>query len=91
MAQSAGLAGNAAAGDGSNDIHLAGGAGGFQGLADDHLQGLQTEILVDVTAVDGDGTVAALEQVDAGNRGLSSAGAVHIRLLARIHSRLPPN
>ena len=42
------------------DVHLAGGAGGFQGLADDHLQGLQAEIIVNIAAVDGDGTGAAL-------------------------------
>ena len=90
MAQCAGLAGDAAAGDGSGDVHLADDAGGVQGLADHHLQGLQAEVLLDVTAIDGDGAGAAGEQVDAGHRGLPAAGAVVIRLLALVHIPLPP-
>ena len=43
MTDSAGLAGNAAAGDGDNDVNLAQQIGGDQGLTDDQLQGLQTE------------------------------------------------
>ena len=54
VAQGAGLAGHAAALDGGNDVHLAQGIGGVQGLTDDHLQSLQTEVLVDAAAVDGD-------------------------------------
>ena len=90
MAQGAGLAGDAAAGDGGNDVHLAGVAGGLQGLTDDHLQGIQAEVIVDVTAVDDDGAGAVGEQVDAGDRGLSAAGAVQIGLLRLIHSLAPP-
>ena len=33
---------------------------------------------------------AVLEEVNAGDGGLSTAGAVQIRLLALIHDRLPP-
>ena len=54
----AGLAGDAAAGDGGLDVDLADGAGGDQGLADDELQGLETEVIVDVAAVDRDDTAA---------------------------------
>ena len=54
MTQSAGLAGNAAAGNGGNDVHLAGVAGQIQGLTDHHLQGVQAEVIIDVPAVDGD-------------------------------------
>ena len=64
--------------------------GSGQGLTDDHLQGLEAEILVDVAAVDGDGAGAVLEEVNAGDGGLSTAGAVQIRLLGLIHSSLPP-
>ena len=54
VADGAGLAGHAAAGDGGNDVHLAQQVGGVQGLTNDQLQGLQTKVIVDVTAVDGD-------------------------------------
>ena len=90
VAQSAGLTGNAAAFNGGNDIDLAELLGSGERLTDDHLQGLETEILVDVAAVDGDGAGAVLEEVNAGDGGLSTAGAVQIRLLGLIHSSLPP-
>ena len=90
MTDSAGLTGDAAAGDGGNDVHLAQLLGGSQGLTDQQLQGLQTEVLVDVTAVDGDRTGAVLEQVHTGHGGLPTAGAIEIRLLALIHASLPP-
>ena len=54
MADSTGLTGYAAAGDGDNNVNLAQQIGGDQRLTDDQLQGVQTEILVDVTAVDDD-------------------------------------
>ena len=90
VTQSAGLTGNAAAFDGGNDVDLAELLGGDQGLTDDHLQGLETKVIVDVTAVDGDGAGAVLEQMHAGDGGLSAAGAVEIRLLRLIHSSYPP-
>ena len=81
----AGLAGDAAAGDGGLDVHLALHAGGDQGLTDDELQGLKAEIIVDVAAIDGDGAGAVGEKTDAGDRALAAAGPVKIRLLAGIH------
>ena len=90
MTQGAGLAGHAAAGHGGNDIHLAGVAGQLQGLTDDHLQGIQAEVIVDVTAVDGNGAGAVREQMDAGHGGLPAAGAIQVRLLRLIHSLNPP-
>ena len=51
MADSTGLTGYAAAGDGDDNVNLAQQIGGDQRLTDDQLQGVQTEILVDVTAV----------------------------------------
>ena len=63
MAHGASLTGDAAAGDGGDDVHLANHAGGDQGLADDELQGLQAEVVVDITAVDGDGAGAVLKQM----------------------------
>ena len=50
----AGLAGYAAAGDGADDIEPAEGVGDLHRLADDELQGLETEVLVNITAVNGD-------------------------------------
>ena len=90
MTQSAGLAGHAAALDGGNDVHLAQGGGGIQGLTNDHLQGLQAEIIVDIAAIDGDGAGAVLKQVDAGHGGLTTASTVLIGILGLIHSSFPP-
>ena len=84
------LAGAPAAGDGGGDIHLAQQVCGVQGLADNELQGLQAEVVVDVTAVDGDGTSAVGEQMHPGHGGLPAAGAVMVRLLALIHGLTPP-
>ena len=88
VAQSAGLTGHTAALDGGDDIDLTEGLGRGEGLTDDHLEGLETEILVDVAAVDGDGAGAVLKEMHAGNGGLSAAGAVEVRLLGLIHSSL---
>ena len=65
VTDSAGLAGNAAAVDGSLDVDLADGAGGDQGLTNDELQSLEAEVIVDITAVDGDSTGAVGDEVDA--------------------------
>jgi len=83
-------AGHAAAGDSGHNIHLAGVAGGLQRLTDQHLQGVQTEILINAPAVDGDGAGAVGEQMDAGHRGLPATSAIQIGLLGLIHSSLPP-
>ena len=90
VADGAGLAGHAAAGDGGFDVDLAEGVGSDQGLTDDELQGIETEVLLDVTAVDRDGAGPAGEQMDSCHGGLSSAGTVEIGLLTGIHIRLPP-
>ena len=90
VAQSAGLTGHAAALDGGNDVHLTQSVGGVQGLTDDHLQSLQTEVLVDAAAVDGDGAGAVLKQMHAGDGGLAAAGAVLVGILGLIHSLFPP-
>ena len=46
VTDSAGLAGNAAAVDGSLDVNLADGAGGDQGLTNDELQSLSRPLMV---------------------------------------------
>ena len=91
VTQGAGLAGDAAAGDGGHHVELADGVGQHQGLTGDQLQGLQAEIIVDVTAVDGDGAGAALIQANAGDGGLATAGALLILSLALVHTLLPPD
>ena len=70
VTDSAGLAGNAAACYGADNIKLTQGIGEGHGLTNDQLQGLQTKVIVDVTAVDGDAAGAVGEQVHAGH-GLS--------------------
>ena len=90
VAQSAGLAADAAALDGGDDVHLALVGGGHQGLADDHLEGLEAEVLLDVTAVDGDGAGAVGIDLDAGDGGLPAAGAVQIGFFGLVHVPLPP-
>ena len=90
MTDGAGLAGNAAAADGDDNVNLAQQVGGDQGLTDDHLQGVQTEVVVDVAAVDGDVTGAVLVNADTGDGGLPAAGAVEILSLALVHNSLPP-
>src|SRR5699024_5606559 len=85
VADGAGLAGDAAAGDGDNQVNLAQGVGGDQGLADQQLQGLQAAVLVDIAAVEGDGAGAVLIDADAGHGGLPAAGAVVILSLALVH------
>ncbi len=51
MTDSAGLTGNAAAVDGCLDVDLADGAGGDQGLTNDELESLETEILVNAALI----------------------------------------
>jgi hypothetical protein len=86
----AGLAGEAAAGYGALYVELALGAGYFERLTANHLQGLETEVVVDGAVVDLDLTGAAREKTNAGNRGLSSAGAIEICLLRCIHQLILP-
>jgi len=91
VAQSAGLTGDAAALNGADEIDLADQLGGGEGLTDDHLQGVQTKIIIDVTAVNRDRAGAALIQTNAGDGRLTSAGAVLILSLALVHTLLPPD
>ena len=84
VADGAGLAGDAAAGDGAVDVDLIGDSDGVQGLTNDQLQGLQTEIIVDLATVDGDDAAAAGDEVNSGDRGFPTARAVHIGALADI-------
>ena len=77
--------------DGADHIHLAEQVGGDQRLTDDQLQGVETEVVVDLAAVDDNGTGAVLINADTGDRGLAAAGAVMILFLALVHRLLPPD
>ena len=88
MADSACLTGNAAACNSSNDVKLLDGVCEGQGLTNDQLEGLQTEIVVDGTAVDCDRAASGIYSYSC-NRVLSSAGAILIRLRI-VHCSYPP-
>jgi len=60
MTDSASLTGNTAAGNADDDVVLALQAQQDQRRTDDQLQGLQTEVVVDITIVDGDLTGAGV-------------------------------
>ena len=77
------LTGDAAALYVGNDVVLAYGVGNAERLIDNELEGFKTEILVDVTTVDGDLAGTGI-QTNAGDGALSSAGTVEIRLCAGI-------
>ena len=83
MADSAGLTGDAAAVDAGDDVELADGVGGVEGLVDDQLEGVKSEIIVDIAAVDADSAASGIK-THAGNRLLSSACAVEIGLRAGV-------
>ena len=78
MADSASLTGNTAAGNADDDVILALEAQQDQRRADDQRQGLQTEVVVDVTVIDGD-LASALINANAGNGILTTTSAVEIR------------
>ncbi len=82
------LSGETAALNGCNDIELAGSVGYAEGLVNDELKGLETEVLIDVLAIDGDSTGTGIK-TNASYRALSSASAVKIRLSASIHYSVP--
>ena len=88
MADSACLTGNAAACNAADNIILIGSAGENERLTNDELKSFKTEILVDVTVIDGDFAGAVLD-TNASHRALSAAGAVEIRF-AVVHYSLPP-
>ena len=74
VTDSTGLTGDTATCDVGNDVELTGGAGNAEGLVDDELQGLETEVIIDGTAVDGDLTGAGID-ANASDGLLSAAGA----------------
>ena len=76
----AGLTGDAATGNGADDVVFAHGVRRLKRLIDDQLQRVEAEVVVDVSAVDGDGA-AAREDSNSGHRAFSSAGAVKISFL----------
>ena len=76
MTDGAGLAGNAAACYGADDIHFPHGVGGNQGLTNKQLQGIQTKIIVDFPAVDDNGAGAVFINTNPGNGAFPSSGAV---------------
>ena len=76
MTDSASLTGNTATGDGDNQVDLANQVSSDQGLIDNQLQGLQTEVIVDVAAIDDDGAGAVLVDANTGNTGLTAAGTL---------------
>ena len=83
MTDRAGLTGDAAALDVGDDVIFADSVGNAERLVDNELEGFQAEIIVDVTAVDGDLAGTGL-QTNAGDGALSSAGTVEIRLCAGV-------
>src|SRR5699024_2973800 len=89
VADGAGLAGNAAAGHADHHVELILDAQQDQRSADDQLQGLQAEVVVQITVVDGDLAGAGVH-ANAGNGILTTTSAVEIRF-GFVHIRLPPS
>ncbi len=84
------LTGHAAAFDGADNIDFADGLGGDEGLTDNELEGVETEVIIDVATVDGDNAGAAFINADSCNGSLAAAGAVLLLFLALVHYVLPP-
>ena len=84
VTDSAGLAGDTAACNVGDDVELTGSTGNAEGLVDDELQSLETEVIIDGTAVDGDLAGAGIN-ADASDGLLSAAGAVEVGLCTGIH------
>ena len=89
MADSTRLTADTATADGSHDIKLTDRAGNAEGLVDNQLQGLQSEILVDGAPVDGDLTVSGV-QTNAGDGLLATTGTVEVGLCTCIHEFVLP-
>ena len=87
MPDRAGRTGHAAAGDGGFHVKLLGRLGGGERLTDDELQSLETEVLVQRAAVDGDAAAAVGDEVDTGGGGFPTAGAVSVGTLALLGSQ----
>ena len=77
MADSTRPTADTATADCSHDIKLTDRAGNAEGLVDNQLQGLQSEILVDGAPVDGDLTVSGV-QTNAGDGLLATTGTVEV-------------
>ncbi len=89
MTDGAGLAGNAAARNADHNVELILNAQQNQRSADDQLQGLEAEVVVQITIVDGDLAGAGVH-ANAGNGILTTTSAVEIRF-GFVHIRLPPS
>ena len=89
VTDSASLAGEATAVYVNNNVELANGIGNAEGLVNDELHGLKTEVLVDVSAVNGNNAATGIE-ANSSNGLLSSTGSVEIGFSTCIHSHLPP-
>ena len=61
MTDGASLAGNAAAAYGADNVELTSGVGYFKWLADNNLQGVQAEVIVNISVVDGNFAGARVE------------------------------
>ena len=83
MTHRAGLAGQTAAGDGADDVVLAGAVGRDQRLLDHHAQHRTGEIDFDLAGVDDDLAGARLDP-DAGDRVLALAGGIGAALLVEL-------
>ena len=79
MTDRAGLAAQTTAADVHQNVHVAAGLGQFQGLANRHFEGFQTEILVQITLVDHDLTVAG-DQTDTGDGRLTTSYGIVLKL-----------
>jgi len=88
VTDSAGLAGNAAAGHPADDIKLAIGIGKGQRLTYNVLQRIQAEIIVDIPIIDGD-LAGPLIQADSGDGAFPPSRAVKIGC-SLVHSLRPP-
>ena len=77
MTDCASLTGNAAAGYGADNVQLVGVFRQSQRLTNDQLQGLQTKVFVNASAIDGDSSGTGI-QANSCNRILTSAGAIVI-------------
>ena len=84
----AGLTGHAAAGDAADDVELVVQFGHVEGLTNDELQRVETEVIVDISVVDRDLAGAGID-TNARDGFLSAAGAVEERN-GFIHGSLPP-
>ena len=89
MTDSACLTGYAAARNGCFDIVFACKSRGFEGLTDNELKSFETEIVVNISAVDSY-FAGTLINANAGNGMFLSACSVEIRSFGLVHQFRPP-